>query len=611
MGIFHFGRNPSACLPGYLQRTDIFDGSYKSLSGSCVASTLHKGRKSGMCSNGALLALCRAKMIVNGSNADGYGCNGNVAVASVTLSTSFEGKDVGMGREMQIAFRYSQPYAPNSNRILIIVNSLSADAGDLKSTWPLFLALMPLFCAEQEFSEAFTNFCDDKIDESKRICAAIICCDMMYYLTSSSGASILVDDSEYQAPKKLITTIAGSAAYAPDNYVGTLRMFSTNGRINSSSIRSKKALAAIDPVSFNGKYALIDKATLTPEEKALVPVLDNRYIITQEVEEVCKMVKWAIENNAPVNFNNILLRSEPGYGKSTIYVIMAAAFGLPLHTLALNAMSEPLDLIGSFVPLSGDVKTARQILSDENIPDAEDICIDPVTSYKQITGKDNPDASEGDCLSALMIMASKKATAEKDGNKNQTRVEFVPGIIPAMARPCMIGLDEISMPMNAGVVPTLHPMMDDTQKFTLPTGEVVTRNPLTIMVSTTNVGLEGNRAINQAYQDRNALIVDLDAPSDAELKARIIANTGFDAAKYPNINIDMFIRAYNELQTIAKSRRLTDGVIGPRKLSSWVMATMFMGSPRKAAESTIISGGTTDPDGKADLRQKVMELFAN
>ncbi len=611
-GFLHFGRTPDTSLPTYMQDPSLYDGSYRDANNKTVVSSMHNvSSTSARATNDTMRALARAVMIHNGTNADGFGLNADMCVAEITMSDRFEGPDVGSGQAMVMAVKYAA--APGTKKILCSVNGKAAQAKDVKP-WCVLLAMMMLFRDNfPEFEKSFLTLCGSNFSDDEKMAAALICSDIMYYLTDATGAQYSITLNDLATASNLSTTMAGSSKFAPARWYGNLQTFVTNGRATAANMNANQVF--VDPVSFNGKYQLVDPASLTAEERALIPVLDSKYIISEEVENACRMVKWAIDSHAPVNFNNILLRSAPGYGKSTIYVIMAAAFGLPLHTLALNAMSEPLDLVGSFVPLSGEIKTAKEILGAENVPSAEDMCIDPMGCYKDITGKDNPNATESDCLSALMTLAAKHAEeeAKKNGgiNAERTKVEFVPGIIPAMSRPCMIGLDEISMPMNAGVVPTLHPLMDDTQRFTLPTGEVVTRNPLTIMVGTTNLDLEGNRAINQAYQDRNGLIIDLTAPSDAELKARVIANTGFDETKYPNLDLDSFIRCYNEMRDVAARDRLTDGTIGPRKLSQWLMASMFMGSVRKAAEVTIIPGGTSDMDGKQDLREKVEAIFAD
>lgn len=51
------------------------------------------------------------------------------------------------------------------------------------------------------------------------------------------------------------------------------------------------------------------------------------------------------------DIRNILLRGEPGTGKTEMYVGIAAGCHLPLYTFAANAMTEPFDMYGQFVPV--------------------------------------------------------------------------------------------------------------------------------------------------------------------------------------------------------------------------------------------------------------------
>lgn len=608
--IFRWGTTPSTGIPAALQDPDLMTGRYRDPQGQIVTCGIDGGskRSSEKATRDMQEALCAAKLTyLTGADAVGY--NSNYMMAEITDRSDFEVPPT-FGDSVRIAI--ALPSNKKGKKILMSVNGKPVKSNDIKA-WHIFYTTVPYLMSEfAEFAAAFDKFCNTTDDDEMRA-SMLICAGYFYYVIGATNAPMPITDDDFVNVGSLSGTTIQSAKMAPDTYIGVFKDFVASGRVQK---QATNAPAFIAPKDWNGRYRLIDEAFFTPEEKALIPVLDDKYVISQEIDDIAKMIKWAIDSNAPVNFNNILLRSAPGYGKSTVYVMLAAAFGLPLRTLALNAMSEPLDLVGSFVPLSGEIKTVRE-MAGSNIPSADDVYLDPEWAYEQITGVKKPGATAADCQNAIMLEAAKRAKLEaesalaSDTDKSKTRVEFVPGIVPAMARPCMVGLDEISMPMNAGVVPVLHPLMDDTNAYTLPTGEVVTRHPLTILVSTTNLELEGNRAINQAFQDRNALVIDMAAPSNAELKRRLIANTKFDESQYPNINIDDFVRCYTELRSVAAKSRLTDGTIGPRKLSHWLLATMAIGSPRKAAEMTIIPGGTADKNGQALLREKVEAIFSH
>ena len=116
--------------------------------------------------------------------------------------------------------------------------------------------------------------------------------------------------------------------------------------------------------------------------------------------------------------------------------------------------------------------------------------------------------------------------------------------------------------------------------------------------------------MNQAWQDRCQLIIDMEEPSDDELIARVKAMTGFDDATDGKVvDLEKFVRAYKEFKVIAKRKRLDDGTIGPRKLADWVMSTLVTMDPFASARITIIPGATADEEGISELVEKLGELF--
>lgn len=172
------------------------------------------------------------------------------------------------------------------------------------------------------------------------------------------------------------------------------------------------------------------------------------------------------------------------------------------------------------------------------------------------------------------------------------------------------GFDEVTLPQNPGVVPALNPAMDATQSITLPTGEIVRRHPDCIFVGTTNLDLEGCRNLNQAWQDRCQLIIDLPEPTEEVLKARVKSMVNWDETNDSKIvDLDRFISVYRSLQEIARKHRLEDGVIGPRKLADWVLSTLVTENPNQSAQITIIPGATSDARGIAEMKEKLEDSF--
>lgn len=103
----------------------------------------------------------------------------------------------------------------------------------------------------------------------------------------------------------------------------------------------------------------------------------------------CQHIKATTGRPRPVR--NILLRGEPGTGKSETYVGIAAGCHLPLYTFAANAMTEPFDLFGQFVPIDENgEQTGPKVPLDKiisGLPSAKDAAskLVPLRGLRQAT----------------------------------------------------------------------------------------------------------------------------------------------------------------------------------------------------------------------------------
>ena len=243
------------------------------------------------------------------------------------------------------------------------------------------------------------------------------------------------------------------------------------------------------------------------------------------------------------------------------------------------------------------------------MPTPEDMAFDPVTAYETITGKVNDTATAKDCMEAMTRRIVEFTKNPKGESKNA--LTFVEGLIPKLERPCLIFYDEVTAPKNPGAITALNSLMDRQRVFTLSTGRVIHRHPLSVMCFAGNfsedgVELEGVRDPNRTWQDRNNEVLNIAPPKPAETKAMLIADTGYDEAVNANIPIDQFVNILPELQKISADYY---GVCGFRALSDWLAKSMAIGSPIRAAETTIITKSTNNPECQAELRQKIKNHF--
>lgn len=94
---------------------------------------------------------------------------------------------------------------------------------------------------------------------------------------------------------------------------------------------------------FVGKYELHPR-TMSSQEKQLIPVLPEWYIIPQEVVDICKHAQAT--TGKPTQMRNFLLRGPSGTGKTRSAKAIAAGLGLPYMAYTCSAGTEIFDFIG-------------------------------------------------------------------------------------------------------------------------------------------------------------------------------------------------------------------------------------------------------------------------
>ena len=589
-----WGKYPDGALPQWLQDATLGTGSYVSPGGYATSFTARPSG-AGKLFNGFAKALCRAIMIFNGCNADGYGSNADFSIAEMTMSGIYEGNDVGRGEVATVVYdkKTGNFYAEKGG----IAYELSKNGPAA-----LILAMWDHLMEDTSFGASFGIAADVSKSDDERKSAALYMCDFFYeglktgkYPTGDSSAKL----------KNLTPARRADPRYRPSDYVGTFAKF---GVTNYGKGKAKQKNKTVSTKEFLGAFAF-SKNTLTPEQEARVPKLDDKYIVTDELLLVCKHIKETTGTSRPIR--NILYRGAPGVGKSESYVGIAAGCHLPLYTFAANALTEPFDLFGQFVPVDdegnqvGEKVPIEKILS--GMPSAEDISMDPGFAYQQITGLQKKDATPTECMAAMFNLAQKSL----DVNGGQQRFKFAPGqLIYALRDGGVWGFDEVTLPQNPGVVPALNPAMDSTQAITLPTGEVIHRHPDCIIVGTTNIDLEGCRQMNQAWMDRCQLIIELPEPPDEVLLSRIKSMVDWDEQRDSKVvDLNRFLKVYKELKELSRKHRMDDGTIGPRKFADWVQSTLVTGDPVISAKMTIIPGASTDPRNMEELEQKLRDSF--
>lgn len=521
----------------------------------------------------------------------GYGSNNTATMAEDTID----------GVHYVAAYTRDKIYAMGNDRPLSKMEELPVRM--------VVLLSMPFYMKDKEFAAALQQFQQATTDNDRKLALATLY-DNAYMREADNEVGNCYETTTLL---RMTQVKAQSPAYMPTIQEGaqfsTFKNVGTNAAtgVAASIVAAKTVMKGSE---FNGAFRVVEESELTPEERLHIKLIDDRYNITEQHIDVASTIKNSL--NGPHPFCNYLFRGQPGGGKSTFVQIIAAGLGLPYYSDVLKDDLSGDFFTGYYAP-EVDKKGKKQYKSlDEflaEMPTPEDMAFDPVSAYETITGSVLENVTPKDCMDALTKRIVEFTKNAKSDNKNA--LTFVEGLIPKLERPCLIFYDEVTAPKNPGAITALNSLMDRQRVFTLSTGRVIHRHPLSVMCFAGNfsedgVELEGVHDPNRTWQDRNNEVLNIAPPKPAETKAMLIADTGYDEKANANIPIDQFVNILPELQRISADYY---GVCGFRALSDWLAKSMAIGSPIRAAETTIITKSTNDPACQAELRQKIKNHF--
>lgn len=234
------------------------------------------------------------------------------------------------------------------------------------------------------------------------------------------------------------------------------------------------------------------------------------------------------------------------------------------------------------------------------LPTATDISNDPEMAYKAITGKGKRDATEADCLSAIIQRA-----AAGNVNSGANGFHYVESpLIQAIRNGWVCEIQEPTVIAKPGVLVGLNGLLDSTSAVNLPTGETIRRHPDAVIIATTNISYEGCRDMNQSVLSRFQIKMDIHAPEDTILAERLRSMTGCPKS----VRIPQILKAYHAVLNTLKTLYLTDGSVDLRTLADWISSYMITGSYMESAEMTIIPSATADEEGINKVREVIRKL---
>lgn len=455
---------------------------------------------------------------------------------------------------------------------------------------PFWFALWGMFRSKlQEFDATFKAYCEtQEIDETTR---QKLACKM----AGTAFDATMGDEINCIAPstttcRALKEEQTRSAKYTPDEVWGEFQKLDISGSSSTKVPTFKKT------AKFVGAFA--DKnRVLTDEEKSLVPQLGEDYILPKEVVTTCHLIARTRGTARPMT--NVMLRGDPSVGKTAGARAIAAGLGLPYTFITCNAGTEMYNLIGDMMPV--DSSASADSINEElfkDLPSATDISMDPAAAYEAITGSEKPDATEVECMTELFRKQMKLCA---DACNNGFKYVESP-LVRAIRNGWVCELQEPSLITRPAVMPGLNGLLDETGCVVLPTGEMLHRHPDCIIISTLNIDLEGCRPLNQAFMDRHHIIMDMQCPTDDVIVKRIKGMTGCG----DDVPLKEMVQCIHQIATVCARHGATDGNVNSmRSLANWVQAGMLIGDYVQAAEWTVVSGATSDPETRTELSRTI------
>lgn len=495
----------------------------------------------------------------------------------------------------------------------------------------VMMAMMPALRSDQEFEDQFQAYADARIagypDMTKATESMAILCDNAYrrIKDDTNPAHIKVNVDKSGNVYRVSQAQLDSGAYTPTTVVaGEFVIFAKTARVTVTA-----ATTAIDRNDFEGKYQLTSGRKLSVLEEALVPKLEDWYIIPEQVVNICAHAQKTTGKS--MQMRNFLMRGPAGTGKTKGAMAIAAGLHLPYMKYTCSASTEIFDFVGMIFPQTDSMTTGDAELDKEremllsmgginyanvaklmNLPDLEDMDFDPAGVFHSLTGVVNDDATSRDCMAVVLDMVTEKIKAltkpaEGEHSSGQTYTYVETDFIKALKHGYLLEIQEPTVITQPGVLVGLNSLLEQGGSITLPTGEIIQRHPDTVVIVTTNVTYEGCRSLNQSVVDRMSLVEDIELPSPEVMVQRAMAVTGAT----DEFQVSQMVQVVNDMSDYMRKNNITDGTCGMRSLIDWITSSEITGDVYRSALSTIISKASSDEEDREALKTSILEpIFA-
>lgn len=448
----------------------------------------------------------------------------------------------------------------------------------------------PLF--NDEFSEKFQDFREKKkagyVDEEETLALALVLCDNLYRRINDADTlaqdGIPIDIPESKNIAMMTELMINRGMFSPNDEI--------RGQFQILKGKRKKKEKSVTLKEIGDRYCL--NLELTEEEKAHVPQLPDDIMVSKYARKIAGKVK-------NTSMRVFMMRGESGTGKTTDCKVIAALLGMPYIAFTCSEGTDELELVSSIIP-----NTDETAVSIPEVPDFEDMMMDPATALSILTGEYREDVDSREAFEKMMQAMYQKGYEVAKSERDFKRVES--SLIKGIRGKYVVEIQEATVIRKEGTLVKLNSLTDDAGSITMLNGETVVKDKDAIIIFTCNPRYRGCRKFNQSVVSRMRQIFDTETPTPEELTYRAMLKTGEkDRGKV----LDMANCLY-DIREYCRKQSISSDVCGSRELVDWVEASIDEESPLDGVMSSVLSKITDESEIQKEILDAcVLTRFAS
>lgn len=448
--------------------------------------------------------------------------------------------------------------------------------------------LMLLSCAsivegplyDEEFSQAFFQFQRLKADGFSDINAsmnlAFLLCDNLYRRIANAdnlgNAGIPFMDNGIVNGNIPLIQQTKLKDYIPSVVkFGTFRVFWEKTKRVGRTIKDLKE-----------KYKR--EIPLTAEESARIPQLPETYDVPEDVVKIAEAI-------CQTPMRVFMMAGESGTGKTTSAKMIAQLLGLPYYSFTCGEATDEIDLVSSMIPNTG----SQTVPTNVSIPRFRDMMMDPATALAQVTGVYEENAGPEYVFQKILKCLYEEGYQAGQREKDYVMVES--SIVTGCRRPSVVEIQEPSVISKPGTLVKLNGLLDDGAAITLTNGEVVKRNPETVIILTTNMDYRGCKGFNESVLSRMRMILYAEPMSAENMMKRVVKKIPVKNQSQLKAMADTVCA----IQKYCREEMVTGGVCGYREYEDWVWATQIEGDVCQAAWDTVVAKAAPGKEERQEI----------